>query len=192
MAAAVVLGMNVSFLIYFTSLYISPSLRYVPYTPETATTTGYSLNRSEPARLVIPKLLIDASFEAPLELNKDKTIEVPKGYDTVGWYKNGASPGEIGPAIILGHVDSVDSAAVFYNLGQLAPGDRFTVERRDGSAPEFEVVALERYLQDEFPSDLVYGPIGYSGIRLITCSGTYNKTTNRYDHNLVVYGKLVE
>jgi len=192
MAAAVVLGMNVSFLIYFATLYFPPFNTYVPYTSDTATTTDYSLKRSEPVRLLIPKLSIDALFEEPLGLHPDRTIEVPKEYHTVGWYKNGASPGEIGPTAILGHVDSVDGAGVFYHLGQLVPGDRFTVERADGTKPEFEVVALERYSQDEFPTDLVYGPIGYAGIRLITCSGTYNKTTQRYDRNLVVYAKLVE
>lgn len=197
MVAYVVLGISVMVLSYAIFSFTSHSVVYAPYNPvEVASTTlekkSYTLKPSEPVRILIPKISVDAEFEEPLDLAEDKTIEVPEGYHTVGWYQRGSTPGELGPAIILGHVDSIDGAGVFYSLGQLEPGDTFTIERADGSVPEFEVIALERYMQDEFPTDLVYGPIGYAGIRLITCSGTFNKTTQRYDRNLVVYAKLKE
>jgi sortase (surface protein transpeptidase) len=167
----------------------APHFGSVPYIA--TSTSTYYMATSTPTRLVIPKLSIDAAFEI-VGLNKDKTIGVPKGFATVGWYEHGAAPGAIGPTIILGHVDSKAGAAVFYHLGQLERGDTFTIERKDGTVAEFAVDSLERYSQDNFPSDKVYGPIGFAGIRLITCSGTYNHVTNRYDKNLVVYGHLVE
>lgn len=151
----------------------------------------FSLSSSTPTRLTISKLAIDAPFEL-IGKNNDGTIAIPKEYTTVGWYSLGPTPGEIGPSVVLGHVDSVDGAAVFYSLGKLDSGDRFTIEREDGSTAEFEVTSLARYKQSEFPTDLVYGPIDYAGIRLITCSGTYDKGTLRYSHNLVVYGRLVD
>src|SRR5436305_134476 len=41
-----------------------------------------------------------------------------------------ATPGEVGPAVILGHVDTArDGPAVFYRLHQLRPGDTVTVHR---------------------------------------------------------------
>ncbi len=152
----------------------------------------YLLKPSEPMRLVIPKINLDVPFEAPLSLNADKTVGIPKAYDTVGWYDGSPTPGELGPSIVLGHVDSYQGAAVFYHLGQLEPGDEFQIGRADGSKPIFVVEKLERYPQSDFPTDLVYGPIGYAGIRLITCSGTYDHGSLRYSHNLVVYGRLVD
>lgn len=150
----------------------------------------YTLTASKPTRLRIPELSIDASFET-LGLAPDGTVEVPEAYTTVGWYDGSPTPGARGPSVILGHVDSLLGAGVFYSLGQLDEGDQFTVEREDGTVASFEVTKLERYQQSEFPTDLVYGPINYAGIRLITCSGKYDKGTMRYSHNLVVYGKLV-
>lgn len=169
---------------------------YAPTIREEATTTPqatrYLLPQSVPMRLIIPKLDIDAEFEAPLSLNADKTVGVPKEYTTVGWYDGSPTPGSLGPSIILGHVDSYEGPAVFYHLGKLEPGDTFTIEREDGTKPTFVVDKLERYPQSDFPTDLVYGPIDHAGIRLITCTGTYNKGTLRYSHNLVVYGRLVD
>jgi LPXTG-site transpeptidase (sortase) family protein len=152
----------------------------------------FTLPREWPVALRIPKLSIDTTFESPLELNPDGTIMVPESYEQVGWYKLGAAPGEKGTASILGHVDSYEGAAVFYHLGQLEQGDRIYVERADGTEAEFEVEYYERYKQSEFPNEKVYAPTSYASLRLITCSGTYDKGEARYTHNLVVYAKLVE
>jgi hypothetical protein len=161
-----------------------------------ATTTMPTVQRvfgvSKPTALIIPKLSMDVGFEEPLSLNADGTVGVPKGYTEVGWYDGSPTPGELGPSVILGHVDSYKGAAVFYHLGTLVPGDTFSVVREDGTEPTFVVERVERYKQSEFPTELVYGPIDHAGIRLITCSGTFNKGAQRYSHNLVVYGRLVE
>jgi len=156
-----------------------------------ATETPYALTREMPVRLRVPKMSIDTTFEAPLGLNEDGTISVPSSYEKVGWYKLGAAPGEIGTASILGHVDSRVGPAIFFSLGQLAPGDRIFVSRADGSEAEFEVQYLERYKQDEFPTEKVYSPTKYSSLRLITCSGVFSKGEQRYSHNLVVFARLL-
>jgi sortase (surface protein transpeptidase) len=150
-----------------------------------------SLPRAFPTRLSIPSLNIDTTFEDPLALNKDGTIMVPNSFDQVGWYKFGASPGEVGTAAILGHVDSYQGAAVFYSLGQLKPGDRIYVTRDDGTEALFVVEYLERYKQSEFPTEKVYSKTEYPSLRLITCSGIYEKGIARYTHNLVVYARFV-
>ncbi len=158
----------------------------------TPSDTSYALPREFPVHIRIPKISVDAAFGEPLGLNADQSISVPKVFDTVGWYKLGAAPGEIGTAAILGHVDSYKGPAVFYSLGQLAPGDEIYITRADGSEATFVVEYYERYPQDEFPAEKVYTPTSYASLRLITCSGIYKKGEQRYTHNLVVYARLKE
>jgi sortase (surface protein transpeptidase) len=170
----------------------APGETILPEASQSTTTDTLTAPASEPRTLRIPSLNINASFEAPLGLAKDGSIGVPKAYDTVGWYKYGPTPGELGPSVILGHVDSYEGAAVFYHLGQLKVDDVIEIERNDGSVAVFRVIGYERVEQDAFPMDRVYGNISHAGVRLITCSGTYDKKTNSYDRNLIVYGELVD
>lgn len=145
-----------------------------------------------PVRLTIPSIGLDSAFEGPLGLNADQTVEVPESYEAVGWYEYGPKPGEVGPAVILGHVDSYQGPAVFYSLGQLKRGDQIQVEREDGTTATFVVIRLQHTEQSEFPTAEVYGDIDYAGLRLVTCSGTYDRGEQVYSHNLIVYAELVE
>lgn len=166
--------------------------------PEDAVSTvalsedGPALPESLPVRLIIPKLNIDTGFEEPLGLLEDGTAEVPESNTEVGWYKYGPTPGEMGPAVIFGHVDSYIGPAIFFSLGQLKAGDEIKVGREDGSEARFVVTKLERYPQSNFPSAMVYGDIDHAGLRLITCSGVYDRSRGEYTHNLVVYARLAQ
>jgi hypothetical protein len=151
-----------------------------------------SLQGSEPIRMVIPAAGIDASFTNPLGLFDSGEIEVPEGVEEVGYYKYGPTPGEIGPAVVLGHVDSKAGPAVFYSLGELTPGDEILIEREDGTTAVFVVEKLERHEQSGFPTEKVYSDLTYAGLRLITCSGVYNNSSERYSHNLIVFARLKE
>jgi len=152
---------------------------------------GETLNESNPVRLKIPALNIDTTF-VELGIQGNDEIEIPKGYNEVGWYKHGPTPGELGPAVVLGHVDSYSGPAVFFYLGRLDPGDTIWIEREDGTTAIFRVDKLERYPQSNFPTSLVYGDINHAGLRLITCSGSYDREQQRYDSNLIVYASLIE
>lgn len=152
----------------------------------------FSFARSAPVHLRIPKLDMNASFEAPLGLNVDNTVEVPDSYEKVGWYKFGATPGETGSAVILGHVDSYTGPAVFYALPNLQKNDEIEVEREDGTIAVFTVEELVRYSQDDFPTERVYGKTETATLRLVTCTGNFDKGKQRYSHNLVVYATLKE
>lgn len=161
------------------------------HVPEVVVTEAVeTLQASSPVNLIIPKIDLETSFAAPLGLNQDQTVEVPDSFEHVGWYKYGPTPGELGPAVVLGHVDSKEGPAVFYSLGQLAAGDSVFIEREDGSTVEFLVTRAERYDQDGFPRAEVYGDLDHAGLRLITCSGVYDRGKQRYTHNLVVYAEL--
>jgi len=152
----------------------------------------YSVSASEPTRIRIPSVGISTTFEEPLSLNQDRTIQVPDSYEQVGWYKGGVTPGEIGSSVILGHVDSYEGPAVFFSLGQIEEGALIEITRNDGSVATFSVTALERYEQEEFPTELVYGDVDHAGLRLVTCSGTFDKGEQVYSHNTVVYAELVQ
>lgn len=145
----------------------------------------------KPTKIKIAKIGIAANI-VNLGLNSDQTLEVPKAGSDVGWFDGSPAPGALGPAVMVGHLDTVRGAAVFYNLKQLTAGDMVEVEREDGSTAVFKVDASEKYSQDNFPTDKVYGPIDHAGIRLITCSGQYSLLKGRYSDNLVVYGTLVD
>jgi hypothetical protein len=161
-------------------------------TTQSVATSSAQFARSAPVRLRAPSIGLDTFFEAPLRLNPDKTVEVPDSFEKVGWYEYGATPGEVGPATILGHVDSYKGPAVFYNLRTLSVGDEVSVERADGTTAVFVVEKTETYDQDVFPAEKVYGPTDYPALRLVTCSGKYDKKSQKYSHNLVVYARLKE
>lgn len=150
-----------------------------------------SMPRSEPKHLSIKSL----GLEVPVEkvgIKSDKTMEVPPLFEHVtGWYKLGPSPGEIGPAVIVGHVDTYKGPSVFYRLKELKAGDVITVKRADNRTVKFKVVGLKQFSQDKFPTKEVYGNIDYAGLRLITCGGTFNEQTQRYTANTVVFARLV-
>jgi sortase (surface protein transpeptidase) len=150
------------------------------------------MDSSIPERLRIPSLKIDTTFVPPLGLASNGEVAVPDSDTEVGWYQYSPTPGALGPAVILGHVDSYTGPAVFFYLGQLKPGDFIYVDREDGTTAQFEVTELERPKQSAFPTARVYGDIDHAGLRLITCSGTYVRGNQRYTHNLIVYAKLVQ
>jgi hypothetical protein len=151
-----------------------------------------TMSASQPVRLVIPKIGIDAPT-INLNLKADGTLETPNTPTKVGWYRNSPTPGEPGPSIITGHVDYVNyGKAVFWRLHELQPGDTFEIMRADGTTANFKVDSVKQYPQNNFPTNEVYGNINYAGIRLITCGGTFNSQTHHYSDNTVVFGSLVQ
>jgi hypothetical protein len=141
---------------------------------------------ARPVRIEIPSIGIDAPV-IPLGLNPDRTLEVPSDFGDAGWWSGGARPGAPGPAIIAGHVDSKTGPAVFYRIRDLAPGAAITVVRRDGTRAGFRVVGSEQYPKTQFPTERVYGTTSRPTLRLITCSGVFDRDSGHYLDNTVVY-----
>lgn len=165
----------------------------VPAPPKAATRTkNIALERSVPVTLDIPTIGVHTSLTS-LGLNPDGTIELPplKGNAPAGWYRYLATPGESGPAVILGHVDSArDGPAVFYRLRELRKGDQLSVIRADGSTARFTVRSVAKYSKNHFPSQAVYGPVTDPELRLITCGGSFDPVRRRYRDNIVVFAAL--
>ncbi len=158
--------------------------------PAQDNTTNPSVDRAIPTRLEIPTIGVSTDL-ITLDKNADGTLETPDRYDIAGWYKYSPTPGEIGPAIITGHVDTYLGPAVFFDLKELQQGNPVRVTRDDGSVVDFVVDKIEVFDQDAFPTQEVYGNIDYAGLRLITCGGNYNVLSGRYSHNVVVYASYI-
>ncbi|MFI6228973.1 class F sortase [Micromonospora echinospora] len=155
--------------------------------------TVVGMPRSQPTRIRIPKIGVDAPT-VPLGLDKNQQIAVPplNQPGKTGWYKLGPSPGEIGTAVVVGHVDSrAKGRAVFYRLGALKPGDTIEVPREDGKKARFVVDGVTRYPKKKLPLDLVYGHTDKAQLRVITCGGGYDKAAKAYKDNIVVFATLV-
>ena len=125
-----------------------------------------------------------------LDVQTDGTIAVPSDFDVAGWFVRSPRPGENGPALVAGHVDSHAGPAVFFRLKELHPGDRIVVTRVDGSRVAFAVSAVMQYPKQQFPSDVVFGSTSRAELRLVTCGGTFDHARRSYRDNVVVFAAL--
>ncbi|WP_191304677.1 class F sortase [Lentzea cavernae] len=159
-------------------------------TAQSPATQGMS--PSEPAEIRIPK--IDAvSSLVPLGLNADETVEVPPVDQPLqaGWYRHARTPGEAGPAVVLGHVDGNKKPGIFFRLKELVPGDDVVVSRKDGTTAKFRVHKKEQVAKDSFPTEAVSGDTDVPELRLITCGGSYDHAARSYRDNVIVYATLI-
>jgi hypothetical protein len=138
-----------------------------------------------PTRLRIGAIKVDTPLET-LRIGADGALQPPKVFGRAGWYADGTAPGDNGPAVLAGHVDSKSGPAVFYRLRDLVVGDRVDVVR-GGATLRFTVTAIRWYPKAEFPTEEVYGPTPDRQLRLITCGGVFDRTLRSYRDNLVVY-----
>ena len=121
----------------------------------------------------------------------DGWMEVPQSASVVAWFTGSPAPGELGPSIIIGHVDMNGKPGVFFNLKKLKQGDAISVIRSDGKIVKFLVTKTASYLKADFPTATVYGDIDHKGLRLITCGGIFDKKSKHYLSNIIVFAKLV-
>ena len=146
---------------------------------------------SVPVAVRIPKIGAQSSL-VQLGLNPDGSVQVPPVSDPMqaGWYAGGVAPGEVGPAVLLGHVDGDQREGIFFRLHELAPGDDVFVTRKDGVVLHFTVTAKTEVPKDAFPTEAVYGKTATPELRLITCGGSFDAAAHSYVDNIVVYATL--
>ena len=155
-----------------------------PAVPQTLTTS-----RSVPVRLRIPTLGMNIPV-GTLGLNADGTVQVPSGTTQPGWFDRGPTPGQLGSAVLLGHVDSYRGPGVFFQLRTLAAGDRVDVDLADGDTAQFTVDSVQQFSKQAFPAQRVYGSHGSSAMQLVTCGGVFDHQTGSYLSNVVVFTSL--
>jgi sortase (surface protein transpeptidase) len=155
--------------------------------PTSLTSSAVATERSpEPQRITVPSGGVDSEL-VPLGKEPDGSLEVPSDPTTAGWWTGGARPGEQGPAVIVGHVDSYEGPGVFFDIGDLAEGETTTIQREDGTSVLYRVDRVERHPKDRFPTEAVYGHTDAATLRLITCSGTFDRQERSYENNTIVF-----
>jgi hypothetical protein len=152
-----------------------------------------ALPKSDPVSIDIPKIGAHSSL-VPLGLNPDDTVEVPPVTTPLqaGWYTYAPTPGETGPAVVLGHVDGHHQKGIFFRLKELAPGDRVSIARKDGTTVVFAVTKVHQVPKKDFEGEGVYDDTAGPELRLITCGGVFDRTAHNYVDNIVVYARLVQ
>jgi sortase (surface protein transpeptidase) len=150
------------------------------------------MEASAPVSVSIPSIGTQSTL-LKLGLQDNGSLEVPPGDpgSPASWYTHSPTPGERGPAVLLGHVNSYGGGpGVFAQLRELNAGDTIEVTREDGTTAVFMFDRGEQYAKNAFPTQAVYGNTEGSELRLITCDG-YDPATGEFDDNYVVYAKLV-
>jgi sortase (surface protein transpeptidase) len=154
------------------------------------TLTGSAAGTAAPLRVRVPAIGVDSTLVG-LGTDAAGALAVPADPTAAGWYTGGPVPGDVGPAVVAGHVDAAGGPAVFARLRELAPGDEVAVDRSDGTTARFTVTRVERHPKDAFPTAAVYGPTPDAQLRLVTCGGAFDRAAGSYEDNVVVFATLV-
>jgi len=169
----------------------------LPWAGETAeqleAAQGPTLAGSVPVSLLIPAISVNSKLMR-LGLGSDGTMQVPPLFarpSEAGWYEYSPTPGQIGPSVIVGHINTYLGPSVFYRLGAMRPGEEVDVGLADGTTAIFRVTGVRAYGKASFPSTTVYGPTDNAALRLITCGGDFDASTGHYLGSTVVFASLV-
>jgi hypothetical protein len=168
--------------------------RYAPASSSaqsSRTTPSLELARSIPIRVDIPAIAAHSSL-VQLGLKSDRSVAVPPVSQPLqaGWYKYSPTPGQRGPAVILGHIDGDHQKGVFWRLHEVKPGDTVRVSRRDGTTLSFTVRKVDEIAKSAFPTSAVYGDTPNPQLRLITCGGAFDAANHNYLDNIIVYATM--
>lgn len=159
-------------------------------TSASALTKLKPLKRSRPIKLTIPALGM-VTVLSTLGLQANHRVMVPTSVHIPGWYIDGPAPGQLGSAVILGHLDSYLGPGIFFRLKTVRVGNLITVALADGKVTHFVVTKVVEYSKTTFPDKLVYGSHGTESLQLVTCGGAFDHATGHYLSNVVVFSHLV-
>ena len=125
-------------------------------------------------------------------LDRNHALEVPplSARNLAGWYNQSAKPGQTGPSVIVGHVDTTTGPSVFFNVRDLKPGDKIHVQNADRHTVTFRVQWVQEASKTAFPTQAVYGQVPYPALRLVTCGGPFDSATGHYQDNIIVYASI--
>src|SRR5215471_3801651 len=147
-----------------------------------------SARAAPPARLSIPVLGVDADVEA-VGVDGQGRMGTPSRPEHVGWYRQGAAPGQPGNAVIDGHLDWTSGPAVFWQLHRLRVGDEAFVSGSDGTRLRFVVDSVSTIAYDA-NVDGLFVTLGPPSLTLLTCTGAWDRQRATYLQRLVVHLSL--
>ncbi|HLL60496.1 MAG TPA: class F sortase [Candidatus Nitrosocosmicus sp.] len=143
-----------------------------------------------PKKLIIPKIQVDTELEY-MGVDPDGAMQVPQDWNKAGWFSGGIRPGEIGKAAIDGHFDTdTGMPAVFWNLGQLNPGDEIKILDDRNKIYTFIVQTKQNHEYDKFPLNELIGKSNKKELNIVTCTGYWNFETNNYSHRMLITTEL--
>jgi len=142
-----------------------------------------------PVILTVPRLGLTNRLIG-LRKTRSGQLQVPADPQRAGWYTEGAAPGDAGPAVLVGHVDSYRGPGVFAKVKTLRKGDLILIRRADGTRIRFQVRLVRTYSKRSFPTRLVYVGDGRPSLRLVTCGGAFDPVFKHYLSNTVVFAAL--
>ena len=167
------------------ALYFAPDISYAP--PNAPVVAASS---SDPVRLIIPSLHINAAVQY-VGVKADGSMGTPNNFTDVAWYKYGTTPGQLGSAVIDGHVDNgLGLDGVFKHLQDIQVGADIFVQEKDGQQLHFKVIDIETYPYKNVPLQTVFAQTDAARLNLVTCEGVWVPNGKTYDHRLVVYTEL--
>lgn len=152
-----------------------------------------AVTHATPVRIRIPAIRVDRPL-VQVGLTRTGALATPPltAAGTPGWFRGSPAPGDLGPSVITGHVDSRTGPAVFWNLSTMRPGQHIAVVRSDHRTALFQVTRVQAFPKARFPTRTVYGPVRYAGLRLITCGGRYDAGHGGYQDNTIVFARLLK
>lgn len=152
-----------------------------------------TLAASTPTSVSVPSIGAESSLIA-LGQKPDGELEVPSLQTPMqaAWYDKSPTPGSLGPAVILGHVNGSGKPGIFYKLKDVKAGDQIMVNRQDGQTAVFTVSNVDTVPKAAFPANMVYGDTPDAQLRLITCGGVFDPSARSYEANIIVYANLTE
>jgi sortase (surface protein transpeptidase) len=173
-----------------TATFSAPALPAPSATPDQLLQAAQAIvaPAAAPARLVVPSIKVDAGVEA-VGLDAQGRMATPSQASHVAWFQPGAAPGDVGDAVMAGHLDWTTGPAVFWYLGRVHQGDEITVVRADGTRVRF-VTDSTRQIPFDAPTDALFTRGGPPSLTLITCAGTWDRQHGTYLQRLVVHATL--
>jgi sortase A len=149
------------------------------YSGEEATSTPISIS--------IPSIDVAADV-VKVGITSEGNMAVPSNFDDTGWYRRGPAPGQVGNAVVAGHLDDGrGNGAVFERLSELRIGDKVFVTNEVGEKLAFEVREIRLVSYNDPPLEEIFGTSTAMRLNLITCDGTWLPEKNMYDKRLVVF-----
>jgi len=143
-----------------------------------------------PRSLTIPVIALDREI-IDVGITDEGNLDVPPNYTQVGWYKYGTLPGQVGSAVLDGHVDNGSTIpGPFKRLREVNVGDDIFVTAADGTKLHYVVTQSKVYMTTEFPGELVFHDKSGKLLKIITCHGRFVKSMDTYDQRLIVTAKL--
>jgi LPXTG-site transpeptidase (sortase) family protein len=128
------------------------------------------IERPTTFRVRIPRIGVDAPIVA-IRANENRVLDPPRDPSVVGWWSDGASPGEArGSAVLVGHTVRNNGGGVFDDMGELSRGDTIEVDGSETTLT-YRVKSTDVLSKEEVArnAEEIFARTGADRLVIITC-----------------------